>query len=123
MAFRCKAQTLQVVDTEYSADAVEWCPVEGWHNILACGTYQLKKPESEPGQSRSEGSETPVRLGRLYLYSFEDQMFTPLTEIQRLEMVAILDLKWCHIPIAGRPVLGIANAQGVVKLAHLMGSE
>ncbi|KAG8142051.1 putative WD repeat-containing protein [Naja naja] len=91
MAFKCKVQTLQVVDTEYSADAVEWCPVEGWHNILACGTYQLKKPESE---SRREDSEPPVRLGRLYLYSFEDQMFTPLTEIQRLETVAILDLKW-----------------------------
>lgn len=45
MASKCKIQTLQVVDTEYSADAVEWCPVDGWHSILACGTYQLKKPD------------------------------------------------------------------------------
>ncbi|XP_070614628.1 diphthine methyltransferase isoform X1 [Erythrolamprus reginae] len=123
MASKCKTKTLQVVDTEYSADAVEWCPVEGWHNILACGTYQLKKTESEPGQSGIEDNNPPVRLGRLYLYSFEDQIFTPLTEIQRLEMAAVLDLKWCHVPIAGHPVLGIANAQGVVKLAHLIGNK
>ncbi|KAM3825673.1 diphthine methyltransferase isoform 1-T3 [Vipera latastei] len=119
MAFKCKVQTLQVVDTEYSADVVEWCPVEGWHNILACGTYQLKKPESEPGQD----SEAPVRLGRLYLYSFEDQMFTPLTEIQRMETMAILDIKWCHVPMAGHPVLGMASAEGAVKLFRLTGSE
>lgn len=47
MALQCKIQTLQVVDTEYNADAVEWCPVDGWHNILACGTYQLKKPDGK----------------------------------------------------------------------------
>ncbi|XP_058015315.1 diphthine methyltransferase isoform X2 [Ahaetulla prasina] len=35
----------------------------------------------------------------------------------------LLRFRLCHVPIAGRPVLGIANAQGVVKLAHLIGSE
>lgn len=44
MAAPCRTWTLQVVDTEFSADSVEWCPVEGWHSILACGTYHLRLP-------------------------------------------------------------------------------
>lgn len=32
---------LQAVDTVHTADSVEWCPVEGFETILACGTYQL----------------------------------------------------------------------------------
>uniref|UniRef100_A0A8D0DK23 Uncharacterized protein n=1 Tax=Salvator merianae TaxID=96440 RepID=A0A8D0DK23_SALMN len=86
--------TLQVVDTEYSADAVEWCPVEGWHSVLVCGTYQLKKPDSKPGEDPDENYGPHARLGRLYLYNFEEQVFAPLTEIQRLEMAAVLDMKW-----------------------------
>lgn len=35
------AETLQVLDTEYSADSVEWCPHEGYQEVLLCGTYQL----------------------------------------------------------------------------------
>ncbi|XP_062815148.1 diphthine methyltransferase isoform X1 [Anolis carolinensis] len=123
MAAQCKTQTLQVVDTEYSADAVEWCPVEGWHGLLACGTYQLKKPSSQPGENPDESNEPHVRLGRLYLYLFEEQPFAPLTEIQRLETAAVLDIKWCHTPIAEHPVLGIANAKGAVELSRLTGNE
>ena len=37
------AETLQVVDTEYSADAAEWCPAQGCTQWLLCGTYQLLK--------------------------------------------------------------------------------
>lgn len=47
MSLSSKTQTLQVTDTEYSADAVEWCPVDDWNTILACGTYQLKKPDND----------------------------------------------------------------------------
>jgi len=32
---------LHVYDTVYTADSVEWCPSEGYHNVLLCGTYQL----------------------------------------------------------------------------------
>ena len=35
------ATTLQVLDTEFNADSVEWCPHDGYHDILLCGTYQL----------------------------------------------------------------------------------
>ena len=43
MACKSKTRNLQVFDTQLSADAVEWCPVPLSHDILACGTYQLKK--------------------------------------------------------------------------------
>jgi diphthamide biosynthesis protein 7 len=40
-------RALQVVDTEFTADAVEWCPLDGCRHLLACGTYQLRKPEDK----------------------------------------------------------------------------
>ena len=33
---------VQCVDTVYSADSVEWCPIDGFNHVLACGTYQLE---------------------------------------------------------------------------------
>ncbi|XP_069789358.1 diphthine methyltransferase isoform X3 [Narcine bancroftii] len=123
MEARCTARTLQVLDTEYSADAVEWCPIDKWHNVLTCGTYQLKNPE-EQGSGNLEMNEPQIRQGRLYLYSFQNkQLYSPLTEIQRIEMPAILDLKWCHVPMVGYPVLGIANAEGSLELCNLTPCE
>ena len=34
-------KSLHSFDTEYSADAVEWCPVVGFQDMLLCATYQL----------------------------------------------------------------------------------
>ena len=55
----------QRIDVEYSADSAEFCPVKGWRQFLAVGTYQLKDdPKATPGD------DTPkLRLGRLYLYA------------------------------------------------------
>jgi len=35
----CKS--LHLFDTEYTADAAEWCPVVGFQDMLLCATYQL----------------------------------------------------------------------------------
>jgi len=51
--FFCLA--LEAVDTELTACSVECCPVEGYRDILVCGTYQLQ-----------EGSQS--RQGGLWLY-------------------------------------------------------
>ena len=37
--------TYQTIDTVYSADSVEWCPVEGFQDLLLCGTYQLEEKD------------------------------------------------------------------------------
>ncbi|KAL1786665.1 diphthine methyltransferase [Sigmodon hispidus] len=114
-------RTLQAVDTEFTADSVEWCPVKGCQHLMACGTYQLRTPED---QRALDVCKPQVRLGRLYLYSFsEDNRAEPLTEVQRRDSSAILDMKWCHIPVSGHILLGLANASGSVELLHLMESE
>ncbi|XP_028910309.1 diphthine methyltransferase [Ornithorhynchus anatinus] len=108
---------VQVVDTEYSADSVEWCPLDDWNNFLVCGTYQLRLPD--------KSDESPARLGRLYLYCYSEDLHSPnpLVEIQRRDSAAILDMKWCHVPVAGLPTLGVADARGVVELFQLVGPE
>ncbi|XP_049752052.1 diphthine methyltransferase isoform X2 [Elephas maximus indicus] len=123
-----RVRLLQTVDTEYTADSVEWCPLEGYRHLLACGTYQLRTLEDSSDRESQSGvdfdGEPPVRLGRLYLYSFsEESPASPLVEIQRRDMAAILDMKWCHIPVAGHTLLGLADAGGSVQLLHLVDSE
>ncbi|KAG8542586.1 hypothetical protein GDO81_026458 [Engystomops pustulosus] len=122
MALRCKTQTLQVIDTEYSADAVEWCPLDDWGTLLACGTYQLKKPDSKV--SGEDNDDPHLRLGRLYLYHYDPhRVFSPVTEVQRIETAAILDMKWCHVPLWDSPILGIADAKGSLQLYRLQGNR
>ncbi|KAG3288481.1 diphthamide biosynthesis 7, transcript variant X2 [Ictidomys tridecemlineatus] len=124
MAGRC-ARVLQAVDTEFTADSVEWCPLEGCRHLLACGTYQLRRPDAASGSKGGLEIEEPhVRLGRLYLYSFnEDNSTSSLAEVQRRDTAAILDMKWCHIPVAGSALLGLADASGSIQLLRLGVSE
>ncbi|KAM4847599.1 diphthine methyltransferase isoform X2 [Urocitellus parryii] len=124
MAGRC-ARVLQAVDTEFTADSVEWCPLEGCRHLLACGTYQLRRPDAASGSKGGLEVEEPhVRLGRLYLYSFnEDNSTSSLAEVQRRDTAAILDMKWCHIPVAGSALLGLADASGSIQLLRLGVSE
>ncbi|XP_070690259.1 diphthine methyltransferase isoform X2 [Pempheris klunzingeri] len=115
MAWKSKTRSLQVFDTELSADTVEWCPVSSSQDILACGTYQLQK-------GAGEEDATPSRTGRLYLFEFrrEGLMSPPLVELQRMDTAAILDLKWCHVPVSGQAVLGVAAATGELQLYTLL---
>ncbi|XP_059192527.1 diphthine methyltransferase isoform X1 [Centropristis striata] len=118
MTWKSRTRNLQVFDTELSADTVEWCPVSSSHDILVCGTYQLQK-------GAGEEDATPSRIGRLYLFEFRraGSMSPPLTELQRMDTAAILDLKWCHVPVSGEAVLGLADATGQLQLYTLQHSQ
>ena len=35
------------IDTVYNADSAEWCPVEGFQDLLLCGTYQLEENDTQ----------------------------------------------------------------------------
>lgn len=118
MAWKTRTRSLQVFDTELSADTVEWCPVTPSDDLLACGTYQLHK-------GAAEDNAPPSRTGRLYLFEFsrEGTMSPPLTELQRVDTAAILDMKWCHVPLSGKIVLGVAAASGELQLHTLSDSQ
>ncbi|TRY81956.1 hypothetical protein DNTS_013401 [Danionella cerebrum] len=120
MGWQSRTRTLQVFDTELSADTVEWCPIPQWAHVLACGTYQLQKGDD----NTEENSTAPSRIGRLYLFDCHPQSFiSPLTETQRIDTPAILDLKWCHVPVSECPVLGMATASGEIQLYRLMDAQ
>ena len=42
-----KGKSLHSWDTDYSADSVEWCPIQGKRHFMTCGTYQLAEVESQ----------------------------------------------------------------------------
>ena len=38
--------TITSIDTEYTADSIEWCPYPQYSDVLLCGTYQLVNNDS-----------------------------------------------------------------------------
>ncbi|ORX93843.1 WD40 repeat-like protein [Basidiobolus meristosporus CBS 931.73] len=115
------------LDTEYSADSIEGCPIPGYSDFLVCGTYQLKKPEIDEqdtevaeGDEEEEKSDKPMkRVGRLLSYLIQDGESPELIEKCRIETAAILDLKWCHHAINDLPVLGQVDSIGNLSLYTL----
>ncbi|XP_063235547.1 diphthine methyltransferase [Bacillus rossius redtenbacheri] len=105
-----KVEKLHTWDTVYSADSVEWCPIYGRQDILACGTYQIEPSDSEVSQQSYR------RLGRLLLFRVD---FSGLNLLEQHELPAILDLKWCHVLVDGKVLLAVANACGEVLVYEL----
>jgi diphthine methyl ester acylhydrolase len=79
-------ETLHRIDTEYSADSVEFCPSADHQGVVAVGTYQV----IEGQENETEGTQ---RKGRLLLYNISEE--NEIKEVQRMETGAILDMKWC----------------------------
>ncbi|XP_039270666.2 diphthine methyltransferase-like [Styela clava] len=91
-------------------DSVEWCPSDGYKNIVACGTYQLLKQEKEglPGHLMN-------RKGSIALFSQND---LGMKKCFKVETDAILDLKW-NGNCVDETMLCAADAKGFVKLYSL----
>ncbi|KDQ07691.1 hypothetical protein BOTBODRAFT_192246 [Botryobasidium botryosum FD-172 SS1] len=105
------------INTEYSADSVEFCPGA---DILVCGTYQLSERASDdPSLDAAElSSKQNKRLGRCLVYQIgvED---SSISEIQRFGLPAVLDMKWCHGKYEEGSILAIADAEGRITLHRL----
>ncbi|KAF9299915.1 Diphthine methyltransferase [Mortierella antarctica] len=126
-------------DTIYSADSIEFCPIQSHSHLFACGTYQLAKDESEESEQVSQEVEAKadsdsdtdsdddeevnvdkpmLRLGRLLLYEVgsKDDKTRNLKNLSCTETAAILDMKWSHHLVNGHPTLGVADASGDLSL-------
>ncbi|KND04073.1 uncharacterized protein SPPG_01515 [Spizellomyces punctatus DAOM BR117] len=129
------------IDTEYSADAVEFCPIHPFTHVVAVGTYQVVKDgnlwspdangnikETTTEIAEDKGNFNTGRLGRLLLFglteSGENEESIVAKEVFRMETGAILDMKWSHHPVDGQAYLGLVDALGQTQLLGLNeGSE
>ena len=89
----CSVTTVFTYDTELSADSAEWCFTEGYENILAIGTYQVDKSDSETFTDDQ-------RHGCILLFEAQDDPETMQTKFKLLKKIktgAILDMKWSPV--------------------------
>uniref|UniRef100_A0A1I8PQF6 methylated diphthine methylhydrolase n=2 Tax=Stomoxys calcitrans TaxID=35570 RepID=A0A1I8PQF6_STOCA len=105
-------QLIHTIDTEYSADSVEWCPHPDFKNLFVCGTYQLKESSEENHDATMAACH---RKGRIYLYKF-DESDRSLLELNRVETAAILDMRWLKTTSNVFPILATATALGNVEV-------
>ncbi|KAK8600088.1 hypothetical protein V6N13_060092 [Hibiscus sabdariffa] len=91
---------------EGNADAVEFCPHDGYQNVLAASTYTLKEGEQ------------PNRVGSISLF---DVNAGNLELFHRVDTAGIFDIKWSSVGSSARPLLAQADADGYLRLYSLEG--
>ncbi|KAJ8935002.1 hypothetical protein NQ318_012654 [Aromia moschata] len=103
---------LHSFDTEYGADAVEWCPHSPHESIFVCGNYELKE---------TGGCQPKKRFGRVLLFSVmpEISVKCDLKLHQIINLAAVLDLKWCPNKINGDILLGVVTASDRIEIYKL----
>lgn len=92
-----------------NADAVEFCPHQPFHHILAAATYTLE-----------EGIQ-PNRSGSISLFSADAD--TGLQLLYRFQTAGVFDVKWNTPGSPGHPLLAQADADGCLTLHSLQSSE
>lgn len=89
-----------------NADAVDFCPHDGFQNILAASTYTLQ-----------EGDQ-PSRTGSISLFDV-DANNRGLNLFHRIETAGIFDMKWNPVRDGASPLLAQADADGFVRIHGL----
>lgn len=97
---------------EGNADAVEFCPHDSFHNVLAASTYTLQE------------GDRPSRAGSISLFDVDTDACR-LNLTQRLETAGIFDIKWNSgfVQNMGHPLLAQADADGYVRIHSLQSSD
>ena len=58
-----------------------------------------------------------MRVGRLYLYRLDTESGTPqLQQLSSTDMPGILDIKWSQHPVTDRPLFGLVNSVGQLRI-------
>ncbi|KAL2935957.1 Diphthine methyltransferase-like protein [Bienertia sinuspersici] len=91
---------------EGNTDAVEFCPHDGFQNILAVATYNLQ--EGDP----------PSRFGSISLFDVNSKSRS-LNRVGNVETAGIFDMKWNPIGGGASPVLAQADADGCLRVHEL----
>ncbi|KAL3927450.1 MAG: hypothetical protein SGPRY_002817 [Prymnesium sp.] len=108
MEARCVS--LSSVRTDFTADAVAFCPYEGYRHLLACGCYQLMNDESPPR-----------RTGQLLL--FDATHADSPRELQCFDGPGVLDCQWLPVSAASPNLLVTASAEGGAHFYRLESGE
>ncbi|KAF8390446.1 hypothetical protein HHK36_024972 [Tetracentron sinense] len=87
-------------------DAVEFCPHDSFHHVLAASTYTLQ-----------EGAQ-PNRSGSISLFSVDANVGN-LELLHRTDTAGIFDIKWSPIRAHVGPLLCQADADGYLRLHSL----
>ncbi|KAF9419374.1 Diphthine methyltransferase [Podila epigama] len=120
-------------DTIYSADSIEFCPFPSHAHLLACGTYQLAKDESEEAAPSPEqvsqktddntksGADTDTDTDTDSDDDEEERVDKPMLRLGRLLVYDVSKTdqgirKLSHQLINGHPTLGVADASGDLSL-------
>ncbi|KAJ3271994.1 hypothetical protein HDV01_006034 [Terramyces sp. JEL0728] len=101
-----KRTVLHTLDTIYSADSVEFCPIPEYQQYCAIGTYQVLEQQKELETNRT---------GKFMIHETNEEFTNTYTK----NTSAILDMKWSFQPIEGKPCLAIATATGDTTLYQL----
>ena len=95
---------------EGNADAVEFCPHDSYHHVLAASTYTLQ-----------EGDQ-PSRSGSISLFTVDTET-GQLESLHHVETAGIFDIKWNPVGANSGPLLAQADADGFLRIHGLQSSS